>query len=171
MFGSFFLQLHHHPRHLTSHLAPHHGARASRCPSPLLRDVGPLNTGQGAGERVTEGGPRKWEAQPVSKMSHDFRRGSFSPFCHPSLSPLISSHEDGKSQEWVNDHKAGHTTTAQVPAAEGRQGTPNDNRAGQTPTGRAKRRREWTMTTRMAQRRRDGPRNETAGSTTTRRAQ
>src|SRR6267378_3148928 len=49
----FSLQLHHHHHHLVAYLAPRHGAQAPHCPSPPLRDVGPLSGGQRELRRTT----------------------------------------------------------------------------------------------------------------------
>ena len=56
------------------------------------------------------GGPRRWEAQPVSHTSHDFRRGSLSPFCHRFHPPLTWSRKCKEPQR-LNDREAGHTTS------------------------------------------------------------
>ena len=97
------------------HVAPHHGAQAPRCPSPPLRDVGPENIRTSwEGEGATKGGP---SGQCVTRTSHDFCLGSFSPFpCPPpSPAPLTSDSRSG-----LNHDVADHTTTQ---IAEGRDGT------------------------------------------------
>ena len=57
------------PPHLAAQLAPNRGAPPIRCPSPLLRDVGPPppRSTDGYGREGTRGGTQKWEAQEVRR--------------------------------------------------------------------------------------------------------
>ena len=86
------------PRHLAT--SPTTELKQTRCPSPLLRDVGPSSSGSmedtRRGSSTQRGDP--WRPRRcVISTSHDFCRGLFLPF-PPPLSPLTTlSHTHGNA--------------------------------------------------------------------------
>jgi hypothetical protein len=96
----------------------------------------------GKGMEQPEGGPRKWEAQPV-RHENGPRRGSFSPFPHPS--PSLTSQPRSR---WPQ----------QPGTAERQPGQPHNHANGR-------------RTLRWRKRRHSGPNDDTAGSFTMRSAQ
>jgi len=77
----------HHLHHFGAPTRSNHGAEAHQCPSPLLRDVGPSVScsmeENMKGKEEPEGGPMKWEAQPV-RHKNEPRPLSWLVFALPS---------------------------------------------------------------------------------------
>ena len=77
---------------VAAHLAPLHGPQAPRCPSPLLRDVGPLSAGQRAGGGVTKGGTQE-VGGPAGELNEPrLKLWLFFPF--PPPLPLLTSYAE-----------------------------------------------------------------------------